>query len=160
MAIKGISEAKADKILALCHTLLPLGFTTAAEIHNQRVGMVRIQTGSKNLDGLLGGGIDTQSITEFFGEFRTGKSQLCHHLSVTCQLPVDMGGGEGKCMFIDTEGTFRPERIIAISERYGLAGTEVLNNIAVARAYNTDHQLALLREASTLMSQSRYVFLL
>ncbi|KAG0143849.1 hypothetical protein CROQUDRAFT_164010 [Cronartium quercuum f. sp. fusiforme G11] len=70
-AIKGISEAKADKLLTVCSTLLPLGFTTAAEVHNMRVGMVRIQTGSKNLDALLGGGIDTQSITEFFGEFRT-----------------------------------------------------------------------------------------
>ncbi|KAH9821850.1 putative DNA repair protein RAD51 [Melampsora americana] len=160
IAIKGISEAKADKLLAVCNTLLPLGFTTASEIHNHRIGMVRIITGSKNLDALLGGGVDTQSITEFFGEFRTGKSQLCHQLAVTCQLPVDMGGGEGKCMFIDTEGTFRPERILAISERYGLDGTEVLNNIAVARAYNTDHQSTLLREASTLMSQARFAILI
>lgn len=122
--------------------------------------MIHITTGSKNLDTMLGGGIDTQSITEFYGEFRTGKSQLCHHLAVSCQLPSDMGGGEGKCMFIDTEGTFRPERILAIAERYGLDGEEVLNNIAVARAYNSDHQSQLLREASRLMTLSRFAILI
>ncbi|MBW0465219.1 hypothetical protein O181_004934 [Austropuccinia psidii MF-1] len=157
--IKGISESKVEKLLLICNKILPLGFTTASEIHNRRLNLIKISTGSKNLDNLLGGGIDTQSITEFYGEFRTGKSQLCHHLSVSCQLPTDMGGGEGKCMFIDTEGTFRPERILAISERYGLDGEEVLNNIAVARAYNSDHQAQLLREASRLMTLSRFAIL-
>lgn len=70
------------------------------------------------------GGFETGSITEIFGEFRTGKTQLCHQLCVTCQLPVDRGGGEGKALFIDTEGTFRPQRLIAIAERYGLDGAE------------------------------------
>lgn len=160
LSIKGISEAKADKLLSICHQILPLGFTTASEIHNRRSALIHITTGSKNLDTMLGGGIDTQSITEFYGEFRTGKSQLCHHLSVSCQLPASMGGGEGKCMFIDTEGTFRPERIIAIAERYGMDGEEVLNNIAVARAYNSDHQSQLLREASKLMTLSRFAILI
>ena len=67
---------------------------------------------------LFPGGIETGSITELFGEFRTGKSQICHTLAVTCQLPIDQGGGEGKCLYIDTEGTFRPERLVAIAERY------------------------------------------
>ena len=90
-----------------------------------------------------------------FGEFRTGKSQLCHTLAVTCQLPVSMGGGEGKCLYIDTEGTFRPVRLLAVAERFGLNGEEVLDNIAYARAYNADHQNALLTNASALMSESR-----
>ncbi len=77
-----------------------------------------ISTGSKNLDELLGGGIETGAITELFGEFRTGKTQLCHTLAVMCQLPLDMGGGEGKCLYIDTEGTFRPERLLAVAERW------------------------------------------
>lgn len=92
-----------------------------------------------------------------FGEFRTGKSQLCHTLAVTCQLPVTMGGGEGKCLYIDTEGTFRPVRLLAVADRYGLNGEEVLDNIAYARAYNADHQNALLTNASALMSESRCV---
>jgi RecA/RadA recombinase len=103
------------------------------------------------------GGIETGAITELFGEFRTGKSQLCHTLAVTCQLPVSMGGGEGKCLYIDTEGTFRPVRLLAVAERYGLNGEEVLDNVAYARAYNADHQNALLTSASALMSESRYI---
>jgi DNA repair protein RAD51 len=66
-----------------------------------------------------------------------------------------MGGGEGKCLYIDTEGTFRPVRVLATAERYGLNGEEVLDNIAYARAYNADHQQALLANASALMSESR-----
>ena len=79
--------------------------------------LFQVTTGSKELDKLLQGGIETGSITELFGEFRTGKSQLCHTLAVTCQLPIDMGGAEGKCLYIDTEGTFRPERLLATAER-------------------------------------------
>jgi len=104
------------------------------------------------------GGIETGAITELFGEFRTGKSQLCHTLAVTCQLPVSMGGGEGKCLYIDTEGTFRPVRLLAVAERYGLNGEEVLDNVAYARAYNADHQNALLTSASALMSESRQAY--
>lgn len=87
--------------------LVPMGFTTATEMHQRRSELISITTGSKQLDTLLAGGIETGSITEVFGEFRTGKSQICHTLAVTCQLPFDMGGGEGKCLYIDTEGTFR-----------------------------------------------------
>ncbi|KGB75370.2 DNA repair protein RAD51 [Cryptococcus deuterogattii R265] len=94
------------------------------------------------------------------GEFRTGKSQLCHTLAVTCQLPVSMGGGEGKCLYIDTEGTFRPVRMLAVAERYGLDGEEVLDNIAYARAYNADHQLQLLVQASAMMAESRFSLLI
>lgn len=68
-----------------------------------------------------------------------------------------MGGGEGKCLYIDTEGTFRPVRMLAVAERYGLDGEEVLDNIAYARAYNADHQLQLLVQASAMMAESRYV---
>ena len=82
---------------------------------------------------LISGGIETGSITEIFGEFRTGKTQLCHQLCVMSQLPIDMGGAEGKVIYIDTENTFRPERIMAIADRYNLEKQEVLDNIAVAR---------------------------
>src|ERR1700753_4274798 len=68
-----------------------------------------------------------------------------------------MGGGEGKCLYIDTEGTFRPVRLLAVAERYGLNGEEVLDNVAYARAYNADHQHQLLTAASALMSESRFV---
>lgn len=110
-----------------------MSFTLASVVHVKRSQLILIETGSRELNRLLGGGIETSSITEVFlklffeevnlllkvfGEFRTGKSQLCHTLAVICQLPVDMGGAEGKCLWIDTEGTFRPERLLAVAERF------------------------------------------
>ncbi|XP_012285420.1 DNA repair protein RAD51 homolog A [Orussus abietinus] len=157
--IKGISEAKADKIIQEASKLVAMGFRSATEIHQKRANTVFLTTGSAELDRLLGGGIETGSITEIFGEFRTGKSQLCHTLAVNCQLPVDLGGAEGKCLYIDTEGTFRPERLIAVAERYKIPGAAALDNVACARAYNTDHQTKLLIEASAMMTESRYALL-
>ncbi|OTF75732.1 DNA repair protein RAD51-like protein [Euroglyphus maynei] len=158
--IKGISENKAEKIINAAIKLVPMGFSTATEYHQKRSEIVMITTGSKELDSLLKGGIETGSITELFGEFRTGKSQLCHMLSVTCQLPFDMGGAEGKCLFIDAEGTFRPERFVSIAQRYKMNENTCLDNIAYARAYNSDHQTQLLVDASSMMSQSRYALLI
>merc|ERR1719351_415434 len=157
--IKGISDQKADKIQMEAMKLVPTGFTTATEMHLKRSQIIQITTGSKELDKLLHGGFETGSITELFGEFRTGKSQLCHTIAVTCQLPIDNGGAEGKCLYIDTEGTFRPERLLAVAERYGLSGNDVLDNVATARAYNTDHQTQLLMQASAMMAESRYALI-
>ncbi|KAK5134947.1 hypothetical protein LTR08_005898 [Meristemomyces frigidus] len=157
--IKGISEQKATKILIEASKLVPMGFTTATEMHARRSELISITTGSKQLDTLLAGGVETGSITEIFGEFRTGKSQICHTLAVTCQLPFDMGGGEGKCLYIDTEGTFRPVRLLSVANRYGLSGEEVLDNVAYARAYNSDHQLSLLNQAAQMMTETRFSLL-
>lgn len=159
LTIKGISEAKADKVIAEASKLVPMSFVSAAEMHKSRQDVIQIGTGSKELDKLLQGGIETGSITELFGEFRTGKTQLCHQLCVTCQLPLQQGGGEGRAMYIDSEGTFRTERIVAIAERYGLNADEVLENIAYARAYNTDQQTALLGQAAAMMAESRFALL-
>lgn len=160
LSIKGISDAKADKILMEAYKLIPMGFTTASEFHVKRSEIIQLTTGSKEFDKMLQGGIETGSITELFGEFRTGKTQLVHQLAVTCQLPIDMGGGEGKALYIDTEGTFRPERLLAIAERYGLSGSDVLDNVAYARAYNTDHQTQLLLQASAMMTETRYALII
>ncbi|ENN78154.1 DNA repair protein RAD51 homolog 1 [Dendroctonus ponderosae] len=159
LSIKGISEQKADKIHSEVSKLVPMGFTTATEFHQKRADMICVSTGSKELDRLLGGGIETGSITELFGEFRTGKTQICHTLAVTCQLPTDCGGAEGKCLYIDTEGTFRPERLLAVAERFKMEPQTVLDNVAYARAYNTDHQTQLLLHASAMMAESRYALL-
>eukprot|EP01112_Ceratiomyxa_fruticulosa_P020161 TRINITY_DN679_c0_g1_i1.p1 TRINITY_DN679_c0_g1~~TRINITY_DN679_c0_g1_i1.p1 ORF type:complete len:354 (+),score=83.45 TRINITY_DN679_c0_g1_i1:395-1456(+) len=158
-AIKNISDAKAEKLIAEAAKLVPMGFTTAMEIHKQRQEIIQVTTGSKELDKLLDGGIETGSITEIFGEFRTGKTQICHTLAVTCQLPLSSNGGEGKALYIDTEGTFRPERLLAIAERYGLSGEDVLDNVAYARAHNSEHQSQLLIQASAMMSESRFALL-
>ncbi|XP_055371741.1 DNA repair protein RAD51 homolog A [Condylostylus longicornis] len=160
LVVKGISEAKADKIILEASKLVPMGFTTASALHQKRSEIITLTTGSKELDKLLGGGLETGSITEIFGEFRTGKTQLCHTLAVTCQLPISQNGGEGKCLYIDTEGTFRPERLLAVADRYKLSGEDVLDNVAYARAYNTDHQTHLLTLASAMMIESRYALLI
>lgn len=137
-----------------------MGFSTAKEYHIQRSELIYITTGSKQLDDLLGGGIETGSITELFGEFRTGKTQLCHTLCVTCQMPVEQGGGEGKAMYIDTEGTFRPKRLEQISEKYGLNSADVLDNVTYAQAMNSDHQSTLLQNAAAMMMENRYCVLI
>ena len=103
--------------------------------------------------------METGSITELFGEYRTGKTQLCHTLCVTCQLPISQGGGEGKAIYIDTEGCFRPENLMKIAERYRLNGEDVLDNIAVARAQNSEHQMQLLTQAAAMMAESRYALI-
>eukprot|EP00039_Didymoeca_costata_P015720 m.272473 g.272473 ORF g.272473 m.272473 type:complete len:340 (-) comp16271_c1_seq2:1663-2682(-) len=159
LAIRGISEQKADKIVGEASKMVNLGFTTATEFHQRRAEIIQLSTGSSELDKLLQGGIETGSITEIYGEFRTGKSQLCHTMAVTCQLPIDQGGGEGKCLYIDTEGTFRPERLVDIAQRYGLCAEDVMDNVAYARAYNSDHQMKLLAQASAMMAESRYALL-
>lgn len=154
--IKGFSDAKVDKLMKEAAKLVPLGFTSATDYHSKRMETVYISTGSGELDKLLNGGIESSSITEIFGEFRTGKTQLCHTLAVTCQLPKESGGGAGRCIYIDTEGTFRTERLHPIAERLGLDINEVLDNISYARAFNTDHQNSLLIHASAMMTENKY----
>lgn len=160
ISIKGISEAKADKLLQEASKLVRMGFRSATEIYQIRSNIVYVTTGSKELDNLLGGGIETGSITEIFGEFKSGKSQLCHTLAVNCQLPISMGGAEGRCLYIDTENSFRPERLTAVAERYKIKGDLVLDNVACARAFNTDHQTKLVVQASAMMTEARYALLI
>ncbi|KAL8274347.1 hypothetical protein Esti_001669 [Eimeria stiedai] len=160
LGIKGISEQKVVKLKQACKELCSLGFCSAQEYLEARSNLIRFTTGSVQLDALLKGGVETGNLTELFGEFRTGKTQLCHTLAVSCQLPVEQSGGEGKCLWIDTEGTFRPERIVAIAKRFGLDPSDCLDNIAYARAYNCDHQLELLTQAGAMMAESRFALLI
>ncbi|KAK4517184.1 uncharacterized protein ATC70_000516 [Mucor velutinosus] len=160
LAIKGLSEAKVEKIIKEVSGLIDIGFTTALDVQQRRNELIYITTGSRDLDTLLGGGIETGSITELFGEFRCGKTQLCHTLAVSCQLSMEQGGAEGKCLYIDTEGTFRSSRILSIAARFGLDAEICLDNIAYARAYNTDHQTSLLVQAAAMMSETRFALLI
>lgn len=121
------------------------------QIFEKRKAIKRISTGSRTFDTLLQGGIESMSITEAFGEFRTGKTQLSHTLAVTAQLPRAQGGGQGKVLFIDTENTFRPERIKSISERYNLDPEQVLQNIMVGRAFTVDAMISLLTQGASVM---------
>lgn len=157
--VKGISEAKVMKLKEAVRSLVPLDFKTAADALEDRKSLISLTTGSVELDKLLEGGIETGSITELFGEFRTGKTQLCHTLCVTCQMPLTEGGAEGKAIYIDTEGTFRPKRLQEIAERFGLDPNVALENVAYARAHNSEHQMELLKSAAAIMSQDRYALI-
>ena len=160
VAIKGLSEIKVDKIIDACSKICQMGFAPSNIFLEKRKNLVFLTTGSSELDKLLGGGIESDSITELFGEFRTGKTQICHTLCVTCQLPRENGGGAGKALYIDTEGTFRPEKLKPIAERFGLDPEEVVSNVLYARAYNSDHQNKLLLQACALMSESKFALLI
>ena len=157
--VRGLSEAKVLKIKEIVKGIVVMEFKTAADALEDRKTLVTLTTGSTELDKLLEGGIETGSITEVFGEFRTGKTQLCHTLCVTCQMPVTDGGAEGKAIYIDTEGTFRPQRLQAIAERFGLDPSVALENVAYARAHNSEHQTELLKMAAAIMSQDRYALM-
>jgi DNA repair protein RadA len=150
-AVADIGEATALKIITAARKLANIGgFETGDVIFQRRQEVGKITTGSKALDSLLGGGIETQAITEFFGEFGSGKTQICHQLAVNVQLPRGEGGLEGSVIVIDTEKTFRPERIIQMASAKGLDGKEVLKNIYVAHAYNSNHQMLLVDNAKEL----------
>jgi len=143
----GISSTLAAKIVEEARKRLGLGFLSAKDLLQARKNVKRLTTGSRALDELLGGGIETQAITEFYGEYRVGKTQVCFTLAITVQLPEEQGGLGGKCLFIDTEGTFRPERLIPIAQRFGLDPDEALSNVIVARVFSTDQQLEVVRQA-------------
>ncbi|KAJ8428656.1 hypothetical protein Cgig2_020380 [Carnegiea gigantea] len=204
--IKGLSEAKVDKICEAAEKIVNFGYMTGSDALLRRKAVIRITTGSQALDELLGvpmlefveGGIETQAITETFGEFRSGKTQLAHTLCVTTQnlseekgilhrrfdsmkwdlvflydrrghrerensnllLPTSMRGGNGKVAYIDTEGTFRPDRIVPIAERFGMDPAAVLDNIIYARAYTYEHQYNLLIGLAAKMAEEPFRLLI
>ena len=149
----GIGEKSAEKMVKTAQDMEKLGFKSAELIWEKRKKLNRIHTGSINLDEILSGGIEPGALTELFGEFRTGKTQLVHQLCVNVQLPHEEGGLEGAALYIDTEGTFRPERIIQMSEGKDLDYNEILKKIIVGRAHNSNHQVLLIREAPKIIEE-------
>ncbi|MBU0894050.1 MAG: DNA repair and recombination protein RadA [Nanoarchaeota archaeon] len=148
----GVSSAVARKAIQAARNMLKLGFTDGVEFAQRRVNISYITTGSKNIDELLGGkGIESRAITEAFGAYGSGKTQLGLTLAVNTQLPVEKGGANGKAVFIDTEGTFRPSRIKQIAEHIGANPEKILKNILVARAFNSDHQILLLEKITEMI---------
>jgi len=151
----GISEETATTLLQKVRKAIGLDLITALELFDKRLKAQRITTASKNLDILIGGGIETQAITEFVGEYGTGKSQICMQLCITAQQPPEKGGLGGKILFIDTEGTFSPQRINDIAEKRGFDPKKTLENIIYARCYNSDHQILLVDRASKVIEEEK-----
>lgn len=149
----GLGEKTSTNLIKAAQDLEKMGFKSAELVWEKRKRMRRITTGSNNLDALLGGGLETGAVTELFGEYRTGKTQIAHQLCVNVQLKEKDGGLEGGALYIDSEGTFRPERIIQMSEKKGLDYNEVLRQITIGRAYNSDHQILLAKEAPKIIEE-------
>jgi DNA repair protein RadA len=149
-----LGEATASKIIIAARQAADIGgFETGDVILERRRHVGKLTTGSKAFDELLGGGVETQAITELYGEFGSGKTQVAHQLAVNVQLARESGGLDGSCILIDTENTFRPERISQIAAGLDLDLDGVLRNIHVARAHNSNHQILLVEAASELSEQ-------
>lgn len=155
-----IGEGVAEKVIEAARRAEQIDFETAFDVMERRKDIGRITTGSDAFNELIGGGIETQAITEVFGEFGSGKSQLSHELAVTIQLPPEQGGLDAECVFIDTENTFRPERIEQIANGFELELEEVLQKIHIARAFNSSHQILMAEKVNELIQGGKNVRLL
>jgi DNA repair protein RadA len=150
----GISEKKALAIISAARSSIGVSFIRADELLKMRQNVLRLTSGSKALDKLLDGGLETQTITEFYGEYGSGKSQICHQLCVNVQLPPERGGLNGAALYIDTENTFRTERIVQMARHLGLDPQQVVKNIIYAEAYTSDHQMFLLENADEVIKEN------
>ncbi len=156
-----LGESTAKKVILAARKMADIGgFKTGRDIMDKRKEIKKLRTLVPEFDDLLGGGLETQAITEVYGEFGSGKSQLVHQLAVNVQLPEDLGGLAGSAIYIDTENTFRPERIEQMLGGLDAdvdLGTldEVLARIHVARAHSSDHQMLLIDTARELANELR-----
>jgi len=157
--ITGMDKETAEKIVNKARQqlveegLIAKDFVSATEIYKRRQDIGKISTGTNCLDLLFDGGVETQALTEVYGEFGSGKTQFCHTMCVNVQKPKEQGGQEGGVLYIDTENTFRPERIVSIAKANGMDPEKVLDRIIVARAYNSAHQILILEEAGPIIKE-------
>jgi DNA repair protein RadA len=150
----GLNKKSSEKLIRKARLSMPFQFIRGDELVKMRENVLRLTTGSSMLDKLLGGGIESQSITEFYGEYGSGKSQICHQLCVNVQLPLEQGGLGGAALYIDTENTFRTERIFQMANNIGLEPVEAIKNIIFAEAYTSDHQIFLLENADKIIKEN------
>lgn len=150
----GVGAAVARKAIQAARNMMKLGFSDGIEYDAKRKDVHYITTGSKALNDLLGGkGVESKAITECYGAFGSGKTQLGLTLAVNVQMPKEKGGVNGKAVYIDTEGTFRPDRIRQIANGLGANPEKVLKNILVARAFNSDHQILLIDKVAEMIKE-------
>lgn len=149
-----IGEATANKIINIAKREANIGnFETGDTLLERRKTVGKLTTKVKAFDELMGGGFETQAITEVYGEFGSGKTQIAHQLAVNVQMPVDEGGLEGHTLMIDTENTFRPERLAQVADALDIDPSEALKNVHVARAFNSHHQMLLMDKAKLLAKE-------
>ena len=158
--VAGVTELAAKKIITAARDAMEMGFESGEELLKRREQITKITTGCKAFDSLIGGGLETGAITEAYGAYGSGKSSLAHQLAVTVQLPIEKGGANGAAVWIDTEGTLRPEFIKKLAEAKGLDGTEALKNFRGVRAFNSDHQMLLVDKVEELIKSGLNVKLI
>ncbi len=151
----GLETSTAYKVSKAARQTIQTDYITAKQLWERRQTLQRLSFGSNNLDKLLGGGLETQAITEFVGEFGAGKSQICMRLSVNTQLPHKDGGLEGKVLFIDTEGTFAAQRVYQMAQALGLDPEKILDGIIYSRVYNSDHQILTVDHAFKICQEEK-----
>ena len=149
----GVTEAAARKIINTAREKLDMGFESGEELLKKREMVVKITTSSKNLDNIIGGGVETGAVTEVYGSYGSGKTSLAHQLAVNVQLPKEQGGADGAVVWIDSEGTLRPEFIQKLAIAKGLDPELALKNFRGVRAFNSDHQMLLVDKIEELIKQ-------
>jgi len=147
--VTGMTDSLAKRVIAASRAMLRLGFESGDELLKRRELVFRISTGSKDFDTLLAGGFESGAITEIFSAYGGGKTQISHILTVNCLKQFK----DASVVFIDTENTFRPERIQQIAKAAGLNPSETLKRIFVARAYNSDHQMLLAEKVEDIIKK-------
>ena len=158
--ITGMEKDSTEKLVNKARQYLADGgvlsqdFVSASDIYKRRQEIGKITTGTECLDTLFDGGVETQALTEVYGEFGCGKTQFCHTLCVMVQKSREEGGLGGGVLYIDSENTFRPERIVSIAKANGMDPQRILDNIVVARAYSSSHQVLILEEAGAIIRES------
>jgi len=145
----GVSESVARKMIQYARDNMNMGFESGMDVMKKRELVTKISTGSENFNALLEGGFETGAICECFGEFGSGKTQVGHVLATQ----VIKADPEARVVYIDTENTFRPERIIQLATAAGLDPESTLNQIMVAKAFNSDHQMLLAEKVDELISR-------
>jgi DNA repair protein RadA len=151
--LAGINVEAAKKAVQAAKESTNIEFSTADVIYEKRKNIGKISTGCEGLNELIGGGVETNAITETYGRFASGKSQIGFQICVNVQLPKEKGGMNANVLFIDTEGTFRPERIAAIAKQAGIPEEDALKNIYVVRAGTTEQQVLTIERADKLIEE-------
>ena len=150
----GIGKESCSKFIAEARKAANIGsFLTGTELMEKRATVGKLTTGAEAFNELLGGGVETQSITEFYGQYGSGKTQFVLQLAVNTLLPIEQGGLGGEVAIIDTENTFRPERIISMAKALDLDPDEVLSKIHVGRAYNSHQQMLMVEKVSEIAKE-------
>ncbi len=151
----GVTESVARKIIQFSRDKMEMGFESGLDLLEKRKKVIKLNTMSEAFNELLGGGIETGCITECYGAYGSGKTALAHQMAVSSQLAPDKGGADGMVVWIDTEGTFRPERVKQIAEAMNLDYKKTLQNIRTVRAFNSDHQMLLAEKVEDLILKEK-----